>query len=586
VLLMTDSKQPLYCLTSIRFFGSLAVFFFHALEICRQGSDRVVFGSASAVSLFFVLSGFILVYIYSEKIKDLGFFGFLYKRLIRLWPLHIICLVLYVLCLYVQISPGLQVKFFLPENYLGKLLLQIALLQNWATSGEWIFAFNGSSWFVATELGFCVLFPFLCRVKPARFWLAYLLIILLHIVGLAVSNQILLSNPEWRLNIFYVLQCNPLFRLTEFASGMLVGYIFLAGIRLPGGSRSFWLHLVVEILAFAALFLTLHVAIVGEWMLSGARQLGWVTTAAWLAKGGSSLVTSMFLIWVLASSRGPISLLLSQPLLVYLGKISYAFYMIHSLVLLMIVRLCPKDVSTALMILCGLVISLAVASLLNMLVETPMRNRLASLWDPSLTSKHSFTAEPISKMIFPVALTCLTALLGVWGLWMESTRIRNPITLEAGQLAFQSEATLHFVDAETKGQNLELTLVWEKLEGGTGQRFTHIVENEQSFRHWTSSPEIFRNGRVSVERLSIPLAELRGATGVGIGFFRKGENTTSGFRNRANSFSGWRLIVYDCLTGEVPPIVKQNTQPVAMLATRSDKQTQLNPPSSIAAESQ
>jgi hypothetical protein len=154
---------------------------------------------------------------------------------------------------------------------------------------------------------------------------------------------------------------------------------------------------------------------------------------------------------------------------------------------------------------------------------------------------------------------------------MDSTRIRNPITLDDGQLAFPPEAILHFVDVETKGDNLELTLVWEKLDGGTGCRFTHIVENQQSFRHWTPGPEIFQHGRVSVEKLSIPLAELKGATGVGIGFFRKAENTTSRFRNQANSFSGWRLIVYDCLTQEIPQIVKQNTQPVAMVPIRSGR---------------
>ena len=46
------------------------------------------------VSFFFVLSGFILTYVYSQRLSKKDVPSFYFKRIIRLWPLHLVCLVI------------------------------------------------------------------------------------------------------------------------------------------------------------------------------------------------------------------------------------------------------------------------------------------------------------------------------------------------------------------------------------------------------------------------------------------------------------------------------------------------------------
>lgn len=549
--------EPLHPLTSLRFFGSLAIFFFHAIDFCKRDAQVLIFGSASAVSLFFVLSGFILVYIYQRKLSQLGTWGFYARRIARLWPLHVACLTLILIFQY-------QV-FRYPEitqsgNFWPKLGLHLLMLQNLVPSADWSLSFNGVAWFVGVEFCFCLLFPFLAaggKQTILRIWTSSLLLLVL---ALAVANRVLAASPELIENIYNMIQCNPVFRLFEFTSGMLVGYIVIDGARLPGGRYRFVIHAVFEALAIAFLVISLHHGPLAQWLFKFSAEQGWRTTVAWLGKGGSSLPASMFLIWVLASSKGPLAALLSHTLLVYLGKLSYSFYMIHLLVLNLIVGNCPPHQSPTVMILGGLALSIAAATLLNLLVETPWRHWLAGLLDrkQSLIKETSFTAHSTIRTVYSSAVACLVGLLGYWALRSEANRDPLVPPGEPRQIVFNESAILHSVEARRNKDYLELTLIWEKLPKFNGTRFAHIIETPEKLRHLPVNTKLFDSGRIAIERIQISQNELEGATAIGVGILEAGKAVK--FTNRTRTFAGWRLTVYDCQRNTVPNAVRENTK--------------------------
>jgi len=560
------STEPLYALTSMRFFGSLAVFFFHALEVCLRKLETINFGSASAVSLFFVLSGFILVYIYAGKMPQLGVVGFWAKRFARLWPLHIACLILVLIFQYKAIThwSGLLQQ----PNFGQKLMLNMAMLQNWVPLHDWAFSFNGVSWFVATEFSFCLLFPFLVRFGAKRFIWVWLSVLVLHLAGLWIVNHYYLAKPELRENFFILIQCNPLFRLLEFTSGMGVGFIFVSGVRLPSVRFKTLGHTIFEVLAVAFFALSLHIAPLGKWLYSMAYAVEWNTMIVWLAKGGSSLPASLLMIWVFASSKGLLGQLLSHPLFVYLGKISYSFYMIHYLVLYLVRENFPNIDSPVLAILCSLVISIAVAGLLNILVETPGRSGLLYLLDSRQRGSRidSYTGQPISKMFAPVMVTVLVSLLGFWGLWMESQREKDSVAPETRQIVFKGEAVLHHVDATSDEEGLTLLLVWEKLPQQSALRFMHLIdENEKIVSQYPVNAQLFRQGRIGVEKIVIPQDKLDNVATIAVGFFDPEGKKTSQFFNRSRNFQGWRLTIYDFQQQAVPVNVRRNTKDATLI---------------------
>jgi peptidoglycan/LPS O-acetylase OafA/YrhL len=78
-------------LTSLRFFAAMWVVIFHYWPNLSASMPGVVGKGYLGVELFFTLSGFILCHVYLDSVADGGFryFGFLWARLARIYPLHL-----------------------------------------------------------------------------------------------------------------------------------------------------------------------------------------------------------------------------------------------------------------------------------------------------------------------------------------------------------------------------------------------------------------------------------------------------------------------------------------------------------------
>ncbi len=157
-------RAQLPALTGLRFLASFLVLVGHALHVYLlfPGSSFVLLGGMAlaclGMSLFFVLSGFVIHYNYAQLFRSeppaRALYSFLSNRLARLYPLFF-CVLLLTLVLF---TPGnLKQLWFLLPQYL-------TFSQNWlfAVLGDgsmWFMPICPQAWSISTEFYFYLLFP-------------------------------------------------------------------------------------------------------------------------------------------------------------------------------------------------------------------------------------------------------------------------------------------------------------------------------------------------------------------------------------------------------------------------------------------
>ncbi len=181
-------------------------------------------GGSCGVSFFLVLSGFVMAKGYGEKVRSSGFsYGrFMGKRLLRLYPLHLVCL-----C----VAAVMQLAAEGCEAQWGWLLPNLCLVQSWIPLPSVYFSGNAVSWCLADLLFFYALFPWLVSGKRTggSFTSFYLLNIVKTkalpvreagalLLGLLAYSVLMCTLPEAYGNTF--LYVFPLMRLPDFLLGI------------------------------------------------------------------------------------------------------------------------------------------------------------------------------------------------------------------------------------------------------------------------------------------------------------------------------------------------------------------------------
>ena len=389
-----ESKSKIDTLTSLRFFAAAAIVVYHSRGHFGIPSDYLSpFVLDQGVSFFFVLSGFILSLVYGEKLKEGGLnagsrladiLSFIVARFARIWPLHVATLVL--------------VAFLLPEKWNHdlspvNLLASLCLMQSWIPINDVSFAFNGVSWSLSAELFFYLSFPFLI-VAYEKNWLRNSLLALGLMTSLAclcatMGFPELVGNSVSMHELMYV---SPLSRVFEFSLGIGAfalarrWHINLRAGEAAAGASSFKLRLVFTIMEVAVLLIGLFVAYRSTRIssfLAGAMDTLLPGLKAplnlWLMHGGSVALVFALMIIVFSFGRGLLSKVLSWPLLVYLGEISFSVYLSHRLLLHYYYNHFAT-VDGAMPIAVYWLVLLSVSHLLYVFVECPCRSLIVGLF--------------------------------------------------------------------------------------------------------------------------------------------------------------------------------------------------------------
>lgn len=260
-------------------------------------------GGDCGVAFFFVLSGFALSLGYGRRIDECTFSyrTFMRRRLLKLYPLHLLCLMLFL------------VLFHTKETIDVRLVFNVLLLQSWVPDSNYVFSYNGVSWFLS-----CLLF--LYAVFPLAYRLANKLTLA---VVLALCLVAYLVVPYSQVNV--VLYVNPLMRFVDFFIGIMLCKTFMKHhetTRLP----SFYLWAEIGLTILLVLLLAAY-----------------PYTDAKLRNAPLYWVVILPLLLVFARQQGPVSKVLQLRPLLWLGSLSMPVFLIHPIVFRLLFHFFPNQ---------------------------------------------------------------------------------------------------------------------------------------------------------------------------------------------------------------------------------------------------
>jgi peptidoglycan/LPS O-acetylase OafA/YrhL len=308
-----SSRPRLAALTGLRFPAALAVALAHLPEVyanphLTRTLRRFAAEGFAGVPFFFVLSGFVLAYSYRDRLARPvpGALAAYYRsRLARIWPLHLFALLL---VLAMPLHPG--------AGGPGQLLANVLLVHAWVPDVGYAAAYNSVSWTLSVEVFFYLLLPaflwVVCRRDPGPVALAAGAV-LAWLVPLAVIVRHL---PYTDAGTLWLCNVCPAVRFGEFAAGAFLGLLFARGggpDRGPASARWTALEVLAVALVVAAVKWSDRVPML-------LRLNGYYTPVF-------ALVVAVF-----ARGRGRLSAVMASPRLVYLGEISFAFFVLHAVV--------------------------------------------------------------------------------------------------------------------------------------------------------------------------------------------------------------------------------------------------------------
>lgn len=226
-------KHDLHTVDLLRLVASLGVVAYHYLDYL---SPAIWPGSILAevlpfrlwVDLFFVLSGFVIAHVYAAQIgQGFRYRNFLKKRVARLFPLHVVTLLFYVL---VGISTLFGVKADSASRFDWSCLIPNLLLFH-ATGICKAVSFNTPSWSISAEMGMYILFPLFALA--GRAWRAIPLLV--GVVAVIVALEWLSTLPNQQYWLFRASQGGVLRAFPSFMLGVVLFYNrdLLARIPLP-----------------------------------------------------------------------------------------------------------------------------------------------------------------------------------------------------------------------------------------------------------------------------------------------------------------------------------------------------------------
>lgn len=296
-----QSRKALPALTGIRFVAAMQVVFFHygASFAARHHFPRPVAALLAngwtAVTLFFLLSGLILSYTYTDQIEGKAKRrSFWQARFARIYPVYFLSLLLMLPFAFGR--PGSSATV----HSGWQALSVVAMVQAWNpfrpdNAQLW----NFPAWTLSTEAFFYVLFPFvlpqLQKVSAGVLKALAAGLLLLIVLGHTMTPVSSVYESALHLPL-------PLIRLPEFLLGATAGILFLRRGPMRGAA---WVA-TISIIAIAGLEMTIE----GKWI-------------------SLAVVPFLTLLYALAADGGLWTRLFSTKSLVLLGGASYSVYLLQ-----------------------------------------------------------------------------------------------------------------------------------------------------------------------------------------------------------------------------------------------------------------
>jgi peptidoglycan/LPS O-acetylase OafA/YrhL len=326
-------------LTGIRFIAAAWVLLYHLqgpmnqLGLLFAGFADVLRVGRLGVDLFFALSGFILTHTYLHRLgpalKSRGILDFWWLRLARIYPVHLVMLVIAGVAVFAQAKvtgDDLDRDWLNPIDFLKNLLL----IQEWGLDPQR--GWNFVAWSLSMEWLAYLLFPLLVLVLWAlhrrvstRILVAAWVVVLLPLIIYGLST----TDP------YYTDNWGSTFRiLTEFTAGAMT---YLIVVRLlpdrasDADPRPRVERIATTLSVVLPVLVVLGAIFLGQWGPAQAGDVDLNGDVEPLPPYYHLLLVPLLIAWIgaLALSRRGLARFLSTRTLVLGGFISYSLYMTH-----------------------------------------------------------------------------------------------------------------------------------------------------------------------------------------------------------------------------------------------------------------
>ncbi|MEV6950042.1 acyltransferase [Streptomyces sp. NPDC051172] len=348
-----DGRLP--SLTGLRFPAAFSVFISHAAFFggTAAGVDLSYLYplGAMGVSFFFILSGFVLTYSSRENDSTVAFWK---RRFFKIFPNHAAVWLGIILMVHfaglTRMPPGAHITL---SDDLFNLFLVDTMIPRMPAGGG-----NGVAWSLTCEFAFYLVFPLLLpllrRISVGRLPLAAACC-LAAIWAVPLASLSLAGTPaggplgqEMSAAQLVLVYFWPITRVPEFVLGIILARLHQERpTRSPGTLMAVLLLLV----SYAA---GLTMADPFQLVAISAFPLALIILAA-----------------AASDTQGKKTLLATRSG-IFLGDVSYAFYLIHFTALIAVMQFAGEKLGPLLAVSCALVVSLALSAVLYLLVEKPV----------------------------------------------------------------------------------------------------------------------------------------------------------------------------------------------------------------------
>lgn len=308
---IVNSSQRLEYLDSVRGIAAMMVVVYHFIgwnwtDYTKYHVASMVFNGSDAVSLFFVLSGFVLSYKYFHSDREINMGNYIYKRIMRLYPAFIFTIMVNYLywnkeALFAgDFIPVLKDALWKNEQHLWEELTMVRLAHKFYIPG----------WTLGVEMALSLVVPLMVYAGRQNIKMIWWLIPVSIIMG----------------NYFSMFA-------VHFALGMLLAYYYPQIKTYDFSKSKYWKYRYLIGLAVFLLYSIRHIERIIPFGNTYDYIAGFLKIDMFHYTGVAS---ALILIFIINNKKA--QNFLTNGLWLYLGKISYGVYLAHWLIVVHVMK--------------------------------------------------------------------------------------------------------------------------------------------------------------------------------------------------------------------------------------------------------
>lgn len=315
-------------LNGIRFLAAAAVMINHIEGFKHRNNISNVdkftdFMGHEGVTVFFVLSGFLITFLLLEELKQKGEIkikNFYIRRILRIWPLYFL-----IFGLGYFVFPNYWYPDFFENpndsDFTRKVLLNVFFLPNVVFYGIGSYFSTSILWSIGVEEQFYIFWPWFVKKWNS---LKNILIFLILFIGIRYCFYILsLLNWNESTQSFF----NLVYLFLQHDSILIGGlFAFLFHIK----------HSALKIIFLPIIQIIAYITPIASVVLSKGFGIDWI----FLASPLHSICYSIIIINISTNTKSLLKL--ENTIFNYLGKISFGLYMYHSILIFAVMTFFEK----------------------------------------------------------------------------------------------------------------------------------------------------------------------------------------------------------------------------------------------------